>query len=56
MEAYAYAYVASEFGVPLRIIKAVSDRAQDGATQLWDEVVAECSAALWKSFRDDYGL
>jgi len=56
MEAYAYAYVANEFGVPLRIIKAVSDRAQDGATQLWDEVVAECSAALWKSFRDDYGL
>lgn len=56
MEAYAYAYVAGEFGVPLRIIKAVSDRAQDGATQLWDEVVAACSAALWQSFRSDYGL
>lgn len=56
MEAYAYAYVAGEFGVPLRIIKAVSDRAQDGATQLWDEVVATCSAALWQSFRADYQL
>ena len=56
MESYAYAYVAGEFGVPLRIIKAVSDRAQGGATQLWDEVVATCSAALWESFRADYGL
>lgn len=56
MESYAYAYVAGEFGVPLRIIKAVSDRAQDGATQLWDEVVATCSAALWERFRADYDL
>ncbi|HAQ59361.1 MAG TPA: nucleoside phosphorylase [Microbacterium sp.] len=56
MESYAYAYVAGEFGVPLRIIKAVSDRAQDGASQLWDEVVATCSAALWSRFRADYAL
>src|SRR3546814_17257945 len=39
MESYAYAWVAAQFGVPIRILKAVSDRAQDGATELWDTAV-----------------
>jgi adenosylhomocysteine nucleosidase len=56
MESYAYAWVAGEFGVPIRILKAVSDRAQDGATQLWDDVVAECSRQLRERIRADYGV
>lgn len=48
MESYAYAWVASDAGIPIRIVKCVSDNAQDGATTLWDEVVAECSADLWR--------
>lgn len=51
METYAYAWVAAQFGVPLRVLKAVSDRAQDGAIQDWREAVAACSAELWEVFR-----
>lgn len=56
MESYAYAWVAAQFGVPIRILKAVSDRAQDGATQLWDDVVADCSRQLRERIRADYGV
>ena len=31
METYAYVWVAERFGVPIRVLKSVSDRAQDGA-------------------------
>ena len=35
METYAYAWVAAQFGVPIRVLKAVSDRAQDDAITDW---------------------
>lgn len=47
METFALIWVAQQFGVPIRVLRVVSDRAQDGATQVWDEVVAACSAQLW---------
>lgn len=47
MESYAYAWVAQDAGVPISIVKCVSDPAQDGATTLWDDVVASCSKRLW---------
>lgn len=56
METFAYAWVAAEFGTPLRVLKAVSDRAQDGATLGWDAAVAGCSAELWTVMKADYGL
>lgn len=56
MESYAYAWVAAQFGVPLRILKAVSDRAQDGATQTWDEAVVACSHQLRAHIRALYGV
>lgn len=56
MESYAYAWVAARFGVPVRILKAVSDRAQDGATELWDTAVLECSRQLRDSVRELYGV
>lgn len=56
MESYAYAWVAQEFGVPLRILKAVSDRAQDGATEEWDDAAVVCSGWLRQSVRELYGV
>lgn len=47
MEAYVYTWVAEQFDVPIRIWKAVSDTAQDGANQTWEATVAACSRDLW---------
>ena len=54
METFAWVWVAQEFGVPIRVLRAVSDRAQDGATTLWDDMVAACSAQLWTRFQIEY--
>jgi len=56
METFAYVWVAQRFGVPIRVLRAVSDRAQDGATQIWDEVVADCSARLRTRVQAEYGV
>lgn len=56
METYALVWVALGFGVPIRVLRAVSDRAQDGATTLWDETVAACSAELRERVRELYGV
>ena len=56
MESFALIWVAQQFGVPLRMIRIVSDTAQDGATTLWDDVVADCSAKLWEHLRREYAL
>ncbi|MER5202655.1 nucleosidase [Streptomyces tanashiensis] len=46
MEGYALAAAAELAGVPLRIVKHVSDEAGDGAARTWRESVAECARAL----------
>lgn len=56
METFALVWVAQRFDVPIRVIRIVSDRAQDGATQVWDEVVAACSAQLWEFMQREYEL
>ena len=56
METYAYAWVAHRFGVPIRVLKSVSDRAQDGAITDWRTTVAACSAQLRERFLEDYGV
>jgi len=56
METYAYAWVAQQFGVPLRVLKSVSDRAQDDAITDWRTTVAACSAQLRERFLEDYGV
>ncbi len=56
METYAYAWVAEQFGVPIRVLKSVSDRAQDGAITDWRITVAACSAQLRERFLADYGV
>lgn len=54
MESYAYAWVAQDAGIPINIVKCVSDPAQDGATQLWDDVVASCSKRLWDHLKPQF--
>lgn len=56
METYAYAWVAEQFGVPIRVIKAVSDRAQDDAITDWRATVTACSERLRAFVRDEYGV
>jgi adenosylhomocysteine nucleosidase len=56
METYAYIWVADQFGVPIRVLKSVSDRAQDNALTDWRTTVAACSAHLRERIREDYGV
>ena len=56
METYAYAWVAAQFGVPIRVIKAISDRAQDDAITDWRTAVTACSAQLREYMRVEYGV
>ncbi|MEU7038953.1 nucleosidase [Streptomyces sp. NPDC046237] len=46
MEGYALATAAALAGVPIRIVKHVSDEAGDGAARTWRESVAECARSL----------
>lgn len=56
METYAYVWVAAQFGVPIRVIKAVSDRAQDNAITDWRTAVTACSAQLRAFVLAEYGV
>ena len=56
MESYAYAWVAEQFGVPIRIWKAISDNAQDGANLTWEQAVTACSHELRERVREVYGV
>lgn len=56
METYPLIWVANEYGVPIRVVRVVSDSAEDGATELWDEVVARCSTELWAWLQSEYGV
>ncbi|MFJ8666598.1 nucleosidase [Streptomyces sp. NPDC093600] len=46
MEGYALASAAAVAGVPLRIVKHVSDDAGEGAGRTWRETVAGCARSL----------
>ncbi|WP_448318134.1 nucleosidase [Streptomyces sp. CO7] len=46
MEGYALAHVARQAGVPIRLVKHVSDDAGDGAARTWRESVAACAVEL----------
>jgi adenosylhomocysteine nucleosidase len=56
MESYSYAWVAAEYGIPIRIFKAVSDNAQDDAITDWRAAVAACSVQLYDRIREEYGV
>ncbi len=46
MEGYAVARAAGRRGVPVRLIKHVSDEAGDGAARTWAEAVEDCARRL----------
>lgn len=46
MEGYAVARAAVSAGVPVRLVKHVSDDADEGAGRSWVEAVEECARAL----------
>lgn len=52
MEGYAIASVAERFGVPVRIVKYVSDRADEAAEAAWPEAAAAASDVLAHWIRD----
>ncbi|MEV7693683.1 nucleoside phosphorylase [Microbacterium sp. NPDC089189] len=56
METYAYFWVADQLGVPIRVFKAISDRAQDDAHTDWNATVTACSHLLRERIREEYGV
>ncbi|GAT72048.1 nucleoside phosphorylase [Microbacterium hydrocarbonoxydans] len=56
METYAYIWVAGQFDVPIRVFRAVSDSAEDGALTDWRDAVARCSAQLRAFILEEYGV
>ncbi|WP_433532281.1 nucleosidase [Micromonospora sp. CA-263727] len=52
MEGYALASTARRFGVPVRLIKHVSDEAGDGADRTWQESVDGCARILARWVQD----
>ncbi|MFF3842734.1 nucleosidase [Streptomyces sp. NPDC001930] len=56
MEGYALAHAAGIAGVPLRIVKHVSDEAGEGAARTWRESVAACARVLadWAAANTPY--
>ncbi|SFD18973.1 nucleosidase [Micromonospora sediminimaris] len=53
MEGYAVASTALAFGVPVRMVKQVSDEAGDGAERSWQESVDGCASVLAAWVRDN---
>lgn len=56
MEVYAYIWVAQQYGVPIRVLKVVSDEAHDDAIGDWRAAVAACSVQLRERVRELYGV
>lgn len=54
METYAYIWVAQRFGIPITVLKAVSDNAQDDTITDWRDAVAACSVQLRAEVRERY--
>ncbi|MFI5993954.1 hypothetical protein ACIBAC_19215 [Streptomyces sp. NPDC051362] len=46
MEGYAVAAAAVRAGTPVRMVKFVSDSADENAKKIWQETVDECAKAL----------
>ncbi|MFV0373785.1 nucleoside phosphorylase [Microbacterium sp.] len=56
METYVYIWVARQRGVPVRVLKAVSDDAEDDAITDWRAAVTACSGQLRERMRELYGV
>lgn len=56
MEGYAVVAVANQAGIPIRVVKHVSDNADAGAVKAWRETIADSAAALAKWVRVNVSL
>jgi adenosylhomocysteine nucleosidase len=55
MEGYAVVSVARAAGVPVRLVKYVSDDAVEGAATTWRESVDACAKILAQWVREELG-
>ncbi len=46
MEGYAIAFTAHQFGLPVTLVKEISDPADEGAAKTWRESVDDCAERL----------
>jgi adenosylhomocysteine nucleosidase len=53
MEGFGFATTCAAFGVPLRCVKAVSDRADADAADSWLDLIDGCAMALAEWVRDE---
>ncbi len=56
METYVYIWVAQQYGIPIRVVKSVSDSAEEGAIHDWRSRVVQCSGELWEWFQAEYAV
>ncbi|MCU1675531.1 MAG: nucleoside phosphorylase, partial [Frankiales bacterium] len=56
MEGYAYAHVCRSAGVPVRIVKAVSDSADGDAASTWTTNIRRCAVLLADWYDEQGGL
>lgn len=54
MEGYAVAFTAHQFGLPVTLVKEISDPADEGAGQSWRESVDECAERLGEWLRREW--
>ena len=53
MEGYAVAFTARQFGLPVTLVKEISDSADEGAALTWRESVDECAERLGEWLRHE---
>ena len=46
MEGYAIAFTAQQFGLPVTLVKEISDPADEGAAKTWRESIDDCAERL----------
>lgn len=54
MEGYAVAFTAHQFGLPVTLVKEISDAADEGAARTWRESVDECAERLGEWLRREW--
>lgn len=51
MEGYAIAFTAQQFGLPVTLVKEISDPADEGAAKTWRESIDDCAERLGEWLR-----
>lgn len=56
METFAFVWVAQQYGVPIRVLRAVSDSAEAEAFTDFRQAIARCSGQLRERIQELYGV